>query len=146
MAELRAAADRLIAGTPLRSPGKLTISDLAAEAGIKRWILTHRHPELMRSYQTEFKNLGRVPAPVQAALDKITKLELDLAKIRADKKHLKNLVDTYAALIQELIDELDQARSQRDAALLELDRSRDGVQVLTDHRRTRRDDGTITCS
>ncbi|WP_426368613.1 hypothetical protein [Streptomyces sp. E-08] len=42
--KLRAAADRLLAGTPLHSSGKLTILDLAEEAQVKRWLLTHKYP------------------------------------------------------------------------------------------------------
>jgi chromosome segregation ATPase len=144
--DLRAAADRLIAGTALQSSGKLTVSDLAAEAGVKRWVLTHKHPELMHAFQAEFKTLGQVPAPVQAALDQVTQLEKDLAKVRQDKRRLKELVDTYAAIITELTDELIQAQQQRDQALAELDRHRDGVAVLADHRPTRRNNDTFTCS
>ena len=38
--------DRLLAGTPLRSNGSLTIVALADEAGVKRHLLTHRHTDL----------------------------------------------------------------------------------------------------
>ncbi|RFU42256.1 hypothetical protein DZF91_07520 [Actinomadura logoneensis] len=124
--ELRAAADRLIAGTPLRSSGKLTISGLAAEAGIKRWVLTHQHPDLMRQYQAEFKTLGKVPAPLQAAREQISKLRADLAAARADKRYLTDLVNTYAAIIHELGDDLAETQRQRDQARDEL-RTRQAV-------------------
>lgn len=39
--QIRAAMDRLLAGTPLRSDGALTVVALAAEAGIKG---RHSHP------------------------------------------------------------------------------------------------------
>lgn len=145
---LRAAADRLVAGAPLRSSGKLTISDLAAEAGIKRWILTHKHPELKDRYQAEFQALGRKPAPLQAALDTIAQLEQDLTRARQDRRHLRDLVETYAAVIHQLTDELERTQQQRDAAVADLDRHRDGVTVLADHRRPhRRSSGdTFTCS
>jgi predicted nucleic acid-binding Zn-ribbon protein len=144
--DLRAAADRLIAGTPLRSPGKLTISDLAAEAGIKRWVLTHKHPELMQRYQAEFQTLGQKPVPLQAALDTITQLENDLARVRADKRRLQDLVDTYAAVINDLTDELTLARQQRDSAIAELDQHRDKVTVLADHRPPCPRSDAFTCS
>ena len=40
---IRDAMDRLLTGTPIRSDGKLTVKSLAAEADVKRWLLTHRH-------------------------------------------------------------------------------------------------------
>ncbi|MDO0930426.1 hypothetical protein QQY66_01445 [Streptomyces sp. DG2A-72] len=48
-AEIRAITDamiRLLAGAPLRSDGKLTIKSLAAEAGLRRNKLTHKHTGL----------------------------------------------------------------------------------------------------
>lgn len=47
--EIRAITDamiRLLAGAPLRSDGKLTIKSLAAEAGLRRNKLTHKHTGL----------------------------------------------------------------------------------------------------
>ncbi|MEV4177678.1 hypothetical protein [Nonomuraea sp. NPDC049709] len=144
---LRAAADRLIAGTALRSPGKLTVSDLAAEGGIKRRVLTHKHPELMHAFQAEFRTLGQVSAPVQSALDRATQLEKDLTKVRPNKQRLKELVDTYAAAITERTDELVQAQQQRDEALAELARRHhDAVAVLADPRPSRHNNDTFTCS
>ncbi|MEV6154608.1 hypothetical protein AB0L53_30085 [Nonomuraea sp. NPDC052129] len=140
LTDLRAAADRLIAGTPLRSGGKLTIVDLAAEAAIKRWILTHKHPELREQYQAEFKNLGQVSAPVQAALSKAADLEEGLAQLRAGKRELKDRVEAYAVLIRDLTERLDAVQRERDDALGELDRIRSGVVVLAERRRgTQRD-------
>jgi hypothetical protein len=51
--QIRAAMDRLLAGTPLRSDGALTIVALAAEAGIERHILTHRHTDLKEEFMHE---------------------------------------------------------------------------------------------
>jgi hypothetical protein len=139
-------ADRLIAGTPQRSSGKLTVSDLVADAGVKRWVLTHKHPDLMRRYQAEFQALGQKSAPLRAALDTTARLEDDLARSRADKRHLQRLVDTYAAVIHDLTDELAHAHQQRDHALAELDRHHDGVTALADHRRPRPGNDTFTRS
>jgi hypothetical protein len=107
---LRAAADRLIAGAPRRSSGKLTIVDLAAEAGIKRWILTHRHPELMRQYQDEFQALLHTPPALQRARDENTRLAQELAEARRRNRDLDETVKTYATLINELTDQLAAAR------------------------------------
>ncbi|MGO4618033.1 hypothetical protein AB4305_31340 [Nocardia sp. 2YAB30] len=50
-----AAMARLLAGTALRSTGRLSVSQLAIEAGIKRWQLTHRHIDLKEQFQAEVK-------------------------------------------------------------------------------------------
>jgi hypothetical protein len=143
--ELRSAADRLIAGTPLRSGGKLTISDLAAEAGIKRWILTHKRPDLMRQHQAQFKTFGQVPARLQAARDQIDALEADLAKARREKQHLADLVNTYAAIIHEFSDDLSEAERQRDQARAELDRHNATVSFIAP-RQPRHDNEMFSCS
>ena len=49
---IRDAMDRLLAGTPIRSDGKLTAKSLAVEADVKRWRLTHHHTDL----QDEFRD------------------------------------------------------------------------------------------
>ncbi|MEV0231707.1 hypothetical protein [Nonomuraea sp. NPDC050786] len=99
----------------------------------------------MHAFQAEFKTLGQVSAPVQTALDRATQPEKDLTKVRQDKRRLKELVDTYAAVITELTDELIQAQQQRDEALAELARRHhDAVAVFADHRPTRRANDTFT--
>ncbi|RLK09505.1 hypothetical protein DER29_6009 [Micromonospora sp. M71_S20] len=40
--QIEAAIERLLAGAPLRSNGDLTVIQLALEADVKRWKLTHR--------------------------------------------------------------------------------------------------------
>lgn len=56
------------------------------------------------------------------------------------------MVDTYAAVIHDLTDELAHAQQQRDHALAELDRHRDGVTVLADYRRPRPGNDAFTGS
>jgi hypothetical protein len=45
-AAILAAMDRLLDGTPQQSEGRLSVSQLAAEVGVKRWHLTHQHTDL----------------------------------------------------------------------------------------------------
>jgi hypothetical protein len=93
----RAAADRLPAGTPLHSSGKLTILDLAEEAQVKRWLLTHKYPTtLMTKYQAEFKAARHKSEPVKKAEAEIDKLREDLTRVRKEKRQLANLLGTYA--------------------------------------------------
>ncbi|WP_369192139.1 hypothetical protein [Streptomyces sp. R08] len=58
---IRAAMDRLLAGTPLRSDGTLTVLTPAAEADVKRHVLTHRHTDLKDEFYTKVRTQGRVP-------------------------------------------------------------------------------------
>ncbi|CAL9548636.1 hypothetical protein [Streptomyces sp. enrichment culture] len=115
---LRAAADRLLAGTPLHSQGKLTILDLAREAQVKRWILTHKYPiRLMAKYQAEFKAAQREPEKEAAERREIDKLRKALTKVREEKRKLTDLVQTYAVVIEQLATERAQALTERDEAL-----------------------------
>jgi len=61
---IQAAADRLLAGLPLRSTGELTIVQLAHEAGLKRWLLTHKHRDLAEQFQAKVRAAGGDPPAV----------------------------------------------------------------------------------
>ncbi|MFF1715543.1 hypothetical protein [Streptomyces sp. NPDC058268] len=45
------AMNSLFAGQPQRSSGRLNVSQLAIEASVKRWHLTHQHPDLKDLFQ-----------------------------------------------------------------------------------------------
>lgn len=116
--KLRTAADRLLAGTPLHSSGKLTILDLAEEAQIKRWLLTHKYPnKLMAKYQAEFKAARHKSEPVKKAEAELDKLREELARARKEKRHLTELVGIYAVMIEQLGRERAEALAERDEAL-----------------------------
>ncbi len=113
---LRAAADRLLAGTPLRSDGKLTILGLAKEAGVKRWLLTHKYPlQLKEQYQAEFLNAQRKSKPVQDAEEQIERLRDELSKARKEKRNARELADAYALIIDQLATDLAAITAERDA-------------------------------
>ncbi|WP_331741631.1 hypothetical protein [Streptomyces sp. NBC_01006] len=136
---LRAAADRLLAGTPLHSQGKLTILDLAREAQVKRWILTHKYPiRLMAKYQAEFKAAQREPEKETAERREIDKLREALAKVREEKRKLTDLVQTYAIMIEQLATERSQALTERDEAIADRDAAF-GVTALPTQPRDTRD-------
>ncbi|MCC3655743.1 hypothetical protein LIX60_30655 [Streptomyces sp. S07_1.15] len=119
---LRTAADRLLAGIPLHSSGKLTILDLAEEAQVKRWLLTHKYPTtLMAKYQAEFKAARHKSEPVKKAEAEIDKLRDDLAKARKEKRQLADLLGTYAVMIEQLARERAEAIAERDEALVARD-------------------------
>ncbi len=49
--KLRGTMDRFLDGNPIRSDGKLTVKSLAEEAAVKRWLLSHRHQDLLKENQ-----------------------------------------------------------------------------------------------
>lgn len=113
---LAAAADRLLAGTPLHSDGALTIVGLAREARIKRWLLTHKYPrQLKDKYQAAFAAVGNKPAPVQAAEQDARSLRRDLQRARADIRRLQQLTQTYATIIGQLAEDLADAEAENRA-------------------------------
>jgi hypothetical protein len=133
---LRTAADRLLAGTPQRSTGKLTIVDLAAEADVKRWILTHKHPDLMRAYQVEFATAceQRQVTPTSPNGDRIRALEKQLGEARNQNRALTELVRTYAVVINDLAEEVIAVTRERDEARTARERLLTNVSVLPDRR------------
>lgn len=79
---IRDAMARLLDGAPIRSDGKLTIKSLADEAGVKRWLLTHRHTDLQSEFRAKIATHGSDPAPVRDLKD-------DLARLHAENHQLR---------------------------------------------------------
>jgi septin family protein len=75
-ARIRAAADRLLAGQPAASDGALTITGLAAEAGVHRMALMKRHADLKNEFQE------RVRAQTQQVTDEERRLLETVARLR----------------------------------------------------------------
>ena len=107
---IQAAARRLLAGTPTQSTGALTVLQLAAEAGVKRWVLTHKHPDLRQAFEDQRRVANGVPAAYQHLEGRIADLEAANRRLRAENTELTERVDTYAQVIRELVDELDRQR------------------------------------
>jgi hypothetical protein len=114
---IQAAAGRLLAGTPLRSTGELTVVQLAAEAGVKRWLLTHRHRDLAEQFQARVRATGGDPPPVVDLKAKIGQLAEDNARLRAENAEHKAMTTYYAHIINELSTELEQVTAERDQLL-----------------------------
>jgi hypothetical protein len=81
--EIEAAMNRLLNGTPLRSDGKLTIVSLAAEAGVKRHALTHKHTDLKDLFNARVKAQHSVPASENALRQQNQELRRKLDDMRA---------------------------------------------------------------
>jgi len=50
---ITAAAARLLADPSTSTTGKLSVLELAKAAGVKRWVLTHKHVDLKEAFEAE---------------------------------------------------------------------------------------------
>ncbi|MER5889678.1 hypothetical protein ABT160_38125 [Streptomyces sp. NPDC001941] len=119
-AGILAAMDRLLAGTPLRSTGRLSVSQLAIEAGIKRWHLTHQHLDLKELFQARVKAQGSTPEAFSKQLSEHEKLKKKYDDLRQHAADLEERLRVYATAVNLLALEND-ALAGRDA----------GAQVIT---------------
>ncbi|WP_433258271.1 hypothetical protein ACQPYK_22995 [Streptosporangium sp. CA-135522] len=101
-AAITEAIERLLNGTPTRSTGALTILQLAAEAGVKRWVLTHKHIDLKDDFQHRAQAASKLPPAFQHLEARIINLEADNKRLRAEKRQLQERNDLYAMVINEL--------------------------------------------
>jgi len=109
---IRAAASRLLAGTPLRSPtGKLTVTELIAESGLRRDV-AYGHRELIDDFRAQLRAQDSTPA----AFQHLASQNADLTTALADaKKRLAAEQATTAVLrkaLAELSLELQEAREE----------------------------------
>jgi hypothetical protein len=100
--KILAAMDRLLAGTPLRSTGRLSISQLAVEAGVGRWHLTHQHLDLKEQFQARVKNTRQTPAAFTQRLSEFENLKAVHAKLVAHCTELEERLLVYATVINVL--------------------------------------------
>ena len=107
-AAIRDAMTRLLDGAPIRSDGKLTIKSLADEAGVKRWLLTHRHTDLQAEFRARIDSHGRDPEPVQRLKQELQHLEQDNKRLREDLRQAKATVALLERPIA--VDALEQLR------------------------------------
>ncbi|WP_353369053.1 hypothetical protein [Mycobacterium sp.] len=101
-AAIRAAMQRLLDGTPQRSTGALSTRQLAAEAGIKRWLLTHKHTDLADEFRGRVQTLGSIP-PAYSNLEQQARGAQEAnQELRAQNSQLRAQVTAYARIIHEL--------------------------------------------
>lgn len=121
--QILAAMDRLLAGEPLRSTGRLSVSQLAVEAGVERWHLTHQHVDLKELFQAKVRNADGAPAAFARRLSDYEKLKSDHAKLLAHCVELEERLEIYATVINVLSLEQDAARHKK--TVTHLDTRRD---------------------
>ena len=106
---IREAMVRLLEGHPVRSDGKLTIKSLAEEAGVKRWVLTHRHQDLQVEFRDRVAAHGTDPEPVRVLKQRIETLTEENGRLR---KQLRQAKATIAMLERHIaVEALEAARS-----------------------------------
>ena len=95
-----AAVDRLLTGAPIRSTsGRLSISQLAVEAGIERWRLTHQHTDLKDQFQQRVRQLDADRGRQTKAVSDLEALRHDHAELRRHCATLEERLRTYATVI-----------------------------------------------
>jgi hypothetical protein len=109
-AKIEAAMDRLLDGIPLCSDGKLTIVSLAAEAGVKRHVLTHKHTDLKDRFYARIKAQQSVPAGEIALREQNAELRRKLDDMRAERDEYKQAADALTRALNVVTIENDELR------------------------------------
>jgi septal ring factor EnvC (AmiA/AmiB activator) len=110
---IRAAIDRLLAGTPLRSDGALTVVSLVAEADVKRHVLTHRHTDLKDEFYARVRAQGQVPNSERKLRQELKETKERLAEVLAENKQLKAETEAFVRIISVLEMENDQLKGKQ---------------------------------
>jgi hypothetical protein len=115
-AAITAAATRLLAGTPLRSaPGKLTVSELITETGLRRDVV-YDHPGPVADYKARVKAQHSTPSATQHLADQNTALKEQLDTAKATLAAERATAAALRKLAAELSLELHQAHQQLTAS------------------------------
>ena len=108
---LRAAADRLLAGTPLRSvSGKLTASELVRESELRRDAAYGDHKDLIEEFQARVRAQHGTTAALHKLAGDNAELKTKLAEATAALTKERTVTAALRRIIAELDLELDQAR------------------------------------
>ncbi|MGP3637676.1 hypothetical protein ACTU45_30780 [Streptomyces sp. 24-1644] len=115
--DIRAAAERLLAGTPLRSPvGKLTGTELIAECGLRRDVVYGDHKELVDEFRARAKAQNFTPQVVQNMAEENIALREAMTKIKTELAAERDRGHALARAATELSLELEQTREELAAA------------------------------
>ncbi|MFD7498155.1 hypothetical protein ACFV8T_38535 [Streptomyces sp. NPDC059832] len=115
--EIRAAAERLLAGTPLRSRvGTLTGTELIAECGLRRDVVYGDHKDLVDDFRARARARNFTPQVVQNMAEDNAGLREALAKTKTDLATERERVRALIRAAAELSLELEQAREELAAA------------------------------
>lgn len=122
---IRDATTRLIEGKPLRSDGKLTIKSLADEAGVKRWLLTHKFTDLQDEFKVRVEATGGEPAVVVKLREQLKERDETITRLRAEIRELTNDRQQLERVINVLSLEQQHGRTDK-SQVVGIRRPRDG--------------------
>lgn len=108
--------DRLIDGKPIRSDGKLTVKSLAEEAGVKRWLLTHKHTDLQDEFRARVEAHGQVPAAQQALAEENDRIRTRMDELGAQLAETQTKVQQPAWIVHLLTLQNEELRTSGAAA------------------------------
>jgi chromosome segregation ATPase len=112
-AALSAAANRLLAGTPLRATsGGLTASELIIEAGLRRDVVYRDHKQLVEDYQARVRAQTFVPDRIREITAERDQLKARLTETSEELRHERHTTSTLRRLVTELSLELQHAHEQ----------------------------------
>ncbi|RSN61515.1 hypothetical protein DMH01_14895 [Amycolatopsis sp. WAC 04182] len=114
---------RILAGTPQRSKGALTVVALALEAGVPRNALTQRHTDLKAEFYERTTEHGAVAEVEQRLRATIVRLNKTIAGKNAELSRLRTDVPALARVVQQLTlenSQLREALAQPDATVVAL--------------------------
>ncbi|MCD9873703.1 hypothetical protein [Streptomyces guryensis] len=110
-AALRTAADRLLGGTPLRSEsGRLTVTELLRESGLRRDVVYGDHKDLVEEFQARARAQDHTPTLARSLADDNAQLKQKLAEIASALAKEREVTAALRRLIAELDLELHAAR------------------------------------
>jgi len=111
--QIRAAMDRIFAGTPQRCNGALTIVALAQEADVPRNALTQRHTDIKNEFYQRVKERGgplELETQLRATISKlratIDNKNRELNQLRADIPALVRVINQLTMENQQLRDRI----------------------------------------
>ncbi|WP_327256102.1 hypothetical protein [Streptomyces sp. NBC_01244] len=100
---LLAAADRLLEGTPLRSEsGRLTVTELLRESGLRRDVVYGDHKDLVEEFQYRVRAQQRTPAIAQSLADENAQLKQKLADATTALSKEREITAALRRLVAEL--------------------------------------------
>jgi regulator of replication initiation timing len=111
--DLAAAAERLLAGTPLRSTtGKLTSTQLIIESGLRRDVVYGDHRNLVYDFKARVKAQRDTPNSIARTADENRVLKSENDALKRQLAEERETTKTLTKIVGELSLELHQAREE----------------------------------
>jgi hypothetical protein len=113
--QIEAAMARLLARPRAQGDAPPSVSELARVAGVKRWVLTHKHIDLKDRFQADVARAHVAPTNAHLAEDapRVQRLQDQIARLRHTNTELRGLVNFYANALNEVSMEYEALAAQR---------------------------------